>query len=88
MPDKVSQVLYNTGLGQLSLVRCQAASIRSILSGKDCTFKEGLFFQGRIVAAETESPRSGKDVVLITDSPHWVSLQFSFTVNAISIPKA
>ncbi|KAM2692660.1 hypothetical protein EV2_006928 [Malus domestica] len=84
MPDKVSQVLYNTGLGQLSL----AASIRSILSGKDCTFKEGLFFQGRIVAAETESPRSGKDVVLITDSPHWVSLQFSFTVNAISIPKA
>ncbi|TQD72081.1 hypothetical protein C1H46_042389 [Malus baccata] len=30
----------------------------------------GLYFQGRIVAAETESSRSGMDVVLIRDSPH------------------
>ncbi|TQE10952.1 hypothetical protein C1H46_003367 [Malus baccata] len=49
---------------------------KRIVAGDACIFARllayGLYFQGRIVAAETESSCSGMDVVLIRDSPHWV----------------
>ncbi|BBG94127.1 DEA(D/H)-box RNA helicase family protein [Prunus dulcis] len=52
--DKVSQALYNAGLGQPSLV--QAASIPSILSGKDV-----------VVAAETGSGKTHSFLVPLID---------------------
>ncbi|KAI5352457.1 hypothetical protein L3X38_005348 [Prunus dulcis] len=52
--DKVSQALYNAGLGQPSLV--QAASIQSILSGKDV-----------VVAAETGSGKTHSFLVPLID---------------------
>ncbi|KAM2636218.1 hypothetical protein EV1_020875 [Malus domestica] len=52
--DKVSQALYNAGLGQPSLV--QAASIPSVLSGKDV-----------VVAAETGSGKTHSFLVPLID---------------------